>query len=51
MAEEFGVAVPEFRVFIEFDLDVLIDRVYLVPSLVESDIEAVRTAAAYRGIW
>jgi hypothetical protein len=49
MAEEFGVAVPELGVFIEFDLDVLVDRIYLGPSLVESDIEAVRAAAAHRG--
>lgn len=45
------VAVPEFGVFIELDLDVLADRIYLDSYLVESDIEAVRTAAVYRGIW
>lgn len=49
MAEEFGVAVPELGVFVEFDLDVLIDKIYLGPSLHDSDIETVRSAAAHRG--
>lgn len=42
MAEEFGVHVPEHGVKVEFDIPQLIDRIYLGPSLLESDIEEIR---------
>lgn len=50
MAEENGVAVPDYGVFVEFDLDILVDKIYLGPSLPESDFETVRAAATELGI-
>lgn len=50
MAEEFGVLVPEHGVKVEFDIPQLIDKIYLGPSLSESDIAAIRSAAKSHGL-
>ena len=50
MAEEFGVAVPEFGVQVEFDLDTLVEKIYLGPSLSDPDVEIIRAAAGKRGL-
>lgn len=50
MAEEFGVAVPELGIKVEFDLGTLVDRIYLGPSLDAADIATVRAAAERHGL-
>ena len=50
MAEEFGVAVPKFGVQVEFDLDALVDKIYLGPSLSEEDVSIIRAAADRHGL-
>ncbi|WP_234802393.1 DUF2971 domain-containing protein, partial [Xanthomonas citri] len=50
MAEEFGVAVPEFGIHVEFDLDVLVDKIYLGPSLIDEEIAVIRASADQRGL-
>ena len=50
MAEEFGVEVPEEGVFVEFDLDALVESIYLGPSLPKDDAEAIRNAIKQRGL-
>ena len=50
MAEEFGVSVPEHGVKVEFEVPQLIDRIYLGPSLSETDIAAIRSAAKAHGL-
>ena len=44
-AEEFGVQVPEHGVKVDFDVPQLIERIYLGPSLTETDVTAIRVAA------
>lgn len=50
VAEEFGVQVPENGVKVEFDIPQLIERIYLGPSLPETDAEAIRDAAKAHGL-
>lgn len=50
MAEELGVAVPDFGVQVEFDLDALVDKIYLGPSLSEEDVSIIRAAADRHGL-
>ncbi|GAO72646.1 hypothetical protein [Comamonas sp. E6] len=50
MAEEFGVSVPEYGVKVEFDVPLLIERIYLGPSLPENDAAAIRIAAKAHGL-
>ncbi len=50
IAEESGVAVPEFGVQVGFDLEALIEKIYLGPSLSKDDVEIIRAAAAKRGL-
>lgn len=48
-AEEYGVQVPELGIEVMFDLDILIEKIFLGPLLSESDIESVRNAASRHG--
>lgn len=45
MAEEFGCQVPEAGIKVDFDIPQLIERIYLGPSLPESDIAKICTSA------
>jgi Protein of unknown function (DUF2971) len=49
-AEEFGVQVPDFGVRVEFDVPMLVDRIYLGSSLSKEDVAAIRGAARQHGI-
>lgn len=49
-AEEFGVQVPEKGVFVEFDLDKLVDEIYLGPSLKQEEIDRVKDVATRHGL-
>jgi len=49
-AEEFGVQVPEKGVFIEFDLDTLVEEIYLGPSLTSKDIDRIKATADRHGL-
>lgn len=49
-AEEFGVQVPEFGVEVTFDLDVLIEKIFLGPSLDRCETELVTNAAGLHGL-
>ena len=49
-AEEFGVAVPEQGIRVPFNLDILVDRIFLGPSLEQPDIQAIRHAAEAAGL-
>jgi hypothetical protein len=49
-AEEFGVAVPEAGVQVGFDIDRLIEEIYIGPSLSAEDTQAVHEAAKAAGI-
>ena len=49
-AEEFGVQVPERGVLVDFDLDTLVDKIYLGPSLTQEDTERIRDAATRQGL-
>jgi hypothetical protein len=50
MAEEFGVAVPEFGIEVPIDPDVLIESVYIGPALAPPDREALSRACTAAGI-
>jgi hypothetical protein len=50
IAEEFGVAVPEDGVNVKFNLEKLVHRIYLGPSLSTDEIKKVRSAAETRGL-
>lgn len=50
LAEEFGVDVPEQGIKVPFNLDLLVDRIYLGPSLEEADIRLIRRAADQAGL-
>ncbi|WP_082638960.1 DUF2971 domain-containing protein [Lysobacter antibioticus] len=50
LAEEFGVAVPEQGIKAPFNLDVLVDRIFLGPSLDQPEIQAIRQAAEQAGL-
>ena len=49
-AEEFGVAVPEQGIRVPFNLDLLVDCIFLGPSLETRDVEAIRRAAEQAGM-
>ncbi len=49
-AEEFGVQVPEKGVLVDFDLDKLVEEIYLGPSLTQEDNDRVRDAATRQGL-
>lgn len=49
-AEEFGVNVPEKGVLVEFDLDKLIEEIYLGPSLTQDEINCVMDAVTRNGL-
>jgi len=49
-AEEFGVSVPEQGIRVPFSLDVLVDRIFLGPSLDPPSIEVIRRAAEQAGL-
>ena len=49
-AEESGVRVPEHGVKVEFDVRQLIERIYLGPSLPETDVLAIRASAKANGL-
>lgn len=49
-AEEFGVAVPERGIRVPFNLDQMIDRIFLGPSLETNEVEAIRNAAEQAGL-
>ncbi|ABA58529.1 hypothetical protein Noc_2069 [Nitrosococcus oceani ATCC 19707] len=44
-AEEFGVTVPEQRIRAPFDFDMLVDRIFLDPSLEPQDVQLTRKSA------
>jgi hypothetical protein len=50
MAEEFGVQVPELGIHVEFDISLLVEHIYLGPSLSKEDIGAIRDAAKAHGL-
>ena len=50
LAEEFGVQVPELGIHVSFDLDVLIEKIFLGPSLEAHEIELVTNAASRHGL-
>lgn len=50
MAEEFGVQVPELGIKVEFDIALLVEYIYLGPSLSKEDIGIVRDAAKEHGL-
>jgi hypothetical protein len=49
-AEEFGVQVPEFGIEVTFDMDALIEKIFLGPLLDQSEIDLVTDAAARHGL-
>lgn len=49
-AEEFGVKVPEHGIQVSFDLDILIEKIFLGPSLETQDIEVITEAASRHGL-
>jgi len=49
-AEEFGVNVPEKGIFVEFDLDTLVEEIYLGPSLISEDIDRIKASADRHGL-
>lgn len=49
-AEEFGVAVPEQGIRVPFNLDILVDRIFLGPSLEQHDVQTIRKAAEAAGL-
>ncbi|MBA0224083.1 DUF2971 domain-containing protein [Stenotrophomonas maltophilia] len=49
-AEEFGVAVPEEGIRVRFNLDVLVDRIFLGPSLEQRDVQQIRHAVEKAGL-
>jgi len=49
-AEEFGVAVPELGVQVSFDLNVLVEKIFLGPSLEPQEIELITAAAERHGL-
>lgn len=49
-AEEFGIQVPKKGVLVEFDLDTLVDEIYLGPSLSQEEKDRVRDAATRHGL-
>lgn len=49
-AEEFGVAIPDQGIKVPFNLDLLVDRIFLGPSLEQPDIQAIRRAAEQAGL-
>lgn len=49
-AEEFGVNIPEQGIRVPFNLDLLIDRIFLGPSLENNDVRLIREAAESAGL-
>ena len=49
-AEESGVNVPEFGISVSFDLNILVDKIFLGPSLEAHEIVLVRSAADRHGL-
>lgn len=49
-AEEFGVQVPEKGVLVEFDLAVLVEEIFLGPSLTAYDARRIKAAAERHGM-
>lgn len=50
LAEEFGIPVPEQGIRVPFNLDQMVDRIFLGPSLERNEIEAIRNAAEQAGL-
>lgn len=50
LAEEFGVPVPEEGIRVPFNLDQMVDRIFLGPSLEPNEVEAIRNAAEQAGL-
>lgn len=50
LAEEFGVQVPEFGIQVTFDLEKLIEKIFLGPSLEPLDVALITTAAERHGL-
>lgn len=50
MAEEYGVHVPELGINVDFDIPKLIEYIYLGPSLTNTEIDAIRSAASAHGL-
>lgn len=50
LAEEFGVQVPEHGIKVGFNLDHLIDRIFLGPSLGHEETRQIRDAAEQAGL-
>jgi hypothetical protein len=49
-AEEFGVAVPEQGIKLAFDIEKLIDRIFIGPQLSEQDTNTIRNAVEDAGL-
>jgi len=49
-AEEYGVTVPELGVQVSFDLNILIEKIFLGPSLETHEVELVTNAANRHGL-
>lgn len=49
-AEEFGVPVPEQGIRVPFNLEQMVERLFLGPSLEANEVEAIRNAAQQAGL-
>ena len=49
-AEEFGVAIPEEGIRVAFNIDQLVDRIFLGPSLEQEEVQLIRQAAERAGV-